>query len=207
MGGRLFALWDGLDTDGSHSLGNTELRLHELVARAEREALRASQRSKLAARHRARKGLHQPSSRRPFGHTVDWMRLVPREAELLHEAALRVVAGESLHVICRDWTERGIPTSTGKTLWQYTTLRETLQSARMVGKRQYNGALIELPEVPAILPGVLWRQVNESLGPPYMRLGRKEGRALSNIALCGLCGITLIGDKGGASKRSSSSTA
>jgi len=26
-------------------------------------------------------------------------------------------------------------------------------------------------------------------------LGRKEGRPLSNIALCGLCGITLIGDK------------
>lgn len=194
MGGRLFALWDELDTADDRPESNTELRLHELVARAEREAVRASQRAQLAARHRARKGLHQPGSRRPFGHTVDWMRLVPHEAELLHEAALRVVAGESLSLICRDWTERGIPTSTGKTLWRYTTLKETLQSARMVGKRQYDGALIELPEVPAILPEVLWRQVNENLGPRYTRSGREEGRPLSNIALCGLCGITLIGD-------------
>jgi hypothetical protein len=123
------------------------------------------------------------------------MSLVPHEAELLHEAALRVVAGESLSVICRDWTEKGIPTSTGKSLWRYTTLKETLQSARMVGKREYDGVLIELPDVPAILPEHLWRQLNQCLGPRYTRLGRREGRLLSNIALCGLCGFTLIGDK------------
>jgi len=195
MGGRLFALWDGLDTADNHPESNTDLRLRELVARAEREAVRTSQRSKLAAQHRARKGLHQPSSRRPFGHTADWMNLVPHEAELLHEAASRIVEGESPSVICRDWTERGIPTSTGKLLWRHTTLKETLQSARMVGKREYDGALIELHRVPAILPEHLWQQVREKLGPRYTRLGRKEGRPLSNIALCGLCGITLIGDK------------
>jgi len=105
MGGRLFALWDGLDTADNHPESNTDLRLRELVARAEREAVRTSQRSKLAAQHRARKGLHQPSSRRPFGHTADWMNLVPHEAELLHEAASRIVEGESPSVICRDWTE------------------------------------------------------------------------------------------------------
>jgi site-specific DNA recombinase len=195
LDGRLFALWDELDTADDHPKINTELRLRELVARAEREAVRTSQRYKLAAQHRARKGLHQPSSRRPFGHTADWMNLVPQEAELLHEAALRLVAGESLSVICRDWTERGIRTSTGKPLWRHTTLKEMLQSARMVGKREYAGALIELHQVPAILPEHLWRQVCEQLGPRYTRMGRREGRPLSNIALCGLCGLTLIGDK------------
>jgi site-specific DNA recombinase len=168
--------------------------LHELVMRAEREAERTSQRYKLAAQHRARKGLHQPSSRRPFGHTADWMNLVPHEAELLHEAALRLVAGESLTVICRDWTERGVPPSAGKPLWRQTTLKETLQSARMVGKREYDGLLIELTQVPAILPEPLWQQVCEKLGPRYTRMGRREGRPLSGLVRCGLCGLTLIGD-------------
>jgi site-specific DNA recombinase len=149
---------------------------------------------KLMAKHRARKGLHQPGSKRPFGHTVDWYSLVPHEAELLNEAGRRVVAGESISAIARDWTNRGIPTATGKTLWRHTTLRETLLAARMIGKRKYDGTLIELPEVPAILPEHLWRQVCERLGPHYTRLGRREGRQLSNIALCGICGLALIGD-------------
>jgi DNA invertase Pin-like site-specific DNA recombinase len=106
MGGRLFSLEDELDTADDDPESNTELRLHELVARAEREARRTSQRYKLAARHRARKGLHQPSSKRPFGHTTDWHSLVPHEAELIHEAARRVVAGEPLFRICQDWTAR-----------------------------------------------------------------------------------------------------
>jgi DNA invertase Pin-like site-specific DNA recombinase len=194
MGGRLFALWDELDTADDNRESDTELRLHELVARAEREARRTSQRYKLVAKHRARRGLHQPGSRRPFGHTVDWLNLVPHEAELLNEAALRVVAGESLSAICRDWTRRGIPTSTGKALWRHSTLRETLLSARLVGKREYDEALIDLHEVPAILSENLWRQACEILGPRYARTGRREGRPLSNIALCGICGLPLIGD-------------
>src|SRR5207247_10346822 len=115
---------------------NTELRLHELVARAEREARRNSERMKLMAKHRARKGLHQPGSKWPFGHTVDWYSLVPHEAELLNKAAGRVVAGESIFAVARDWTNRGIPTATGKTLWRHSTLRETLLTARMIGKRE-----------------------------------------------------------------------
>jgi DNA invertase Pin-like site-specific DNA recombinase len=70
-GGRLFSLEDGLDT-ADDSPDHIELRLHELVARAERETGRTSERMKLMAKHRARRGLHQPSSKRPFGHTADW---------------------------------------------------------------------------------------------------------------------------------------
>jgi len=42
MGGRLFALWDELDTAYNDPEHNTELRFHELVERAEREARRTS---------------------------------------------------------------------------------------------------------------------------------------------------------------------
>jgi site-specific DNA recombinase len=193
MGGRLFSLEDELDTANDDPESNTELRLHELVARAEREARRTSQRYKLAARHRARKGLHQPSSKRPFGHTDDWSKRVPHEAELIHEAARRVVAGEPIFRICRDWTARGIPTTTGVTRWKNDKLHYILTSARLIGKREYDDALFDLPDVPAILDEQLWQRVRDKL-TPRQRPGRRESRPLSNIARCGNCGLPLIGD-------------
>jgi DNA invertase Pin-like site-specific DNA recombinase len=193
MGGRLFSLEDELDTADDNPDSNTELRLHELVARAEREARRTSERMRLMARHRARKGLHQNGSRRPYGHTVDWRSLVPHEAELLNEAAKRVAADEAVFTIARDFTNREIPTATGKTTWQHDVLRQMLLSARMVGKREYDDALIELPDVPAILPEELWLRVRDKL-TPKRRPGRRENRELSNIALCGNCGLPMVGD-------------
>jgi DNA invertase Pin-like site-specific DNA recombinase len=193
MGGRLFSLEDELDTADDNPDNNTELRLHELAARAEREAKRTSERMKLMARHRARKGLHQNGSRRPYGHTVDWRSLVPREAEVLNEAAKRVDMGEAVFTIARDFTAREIPTATGKTVWQHDVLRQILLSARMVGKREYDDAVIDLPDVPAILPEELWQRVRDKL-TPKRRPGRRESRELSNIALCGICGLQMIGD-------------
>jgi site-specific DNA recombinase len=191
MGGRLFFLWDELDTASDDP--DTELRLHELAARAEREAERTSKRYKLAARHRAKKGLHQNGSRRPYGHTTDWHSLVPYEAEILNEAAKRVVAGEAVFTIAHDFTTREIPTATGRTTWQHDVLRQILLSARMVGKREYDDILIKLPDVPAILDEALWLRVRDKLTPKH-RTGRRENRELSNLALCGVCGLPMIGD-------------
>jgi site-specific DNA recombinase len=191
MGGRLFFLWDELDTASDDP--DTELRLHELAARAEREAERTSKRYKLAARYRAKKRLHQNGSRRPYGHTADWQLLVPAEAEILNEAAKRVAAGEAVFTIARDFTARGIPTATGKTTWQHDVLRQMLLSARMVAKREYDDAVIDLADVPAILPEELWQRVRDKLAP-RQRVGRRENRQLSNLCLCGLCGLPMVGD-------------
>ena len=193
MGGRLFSLEDELDTADDNPDSNTELRLHELVARAEREARRTSERMRLMARHRARRGLHQNGSRRPYGHTVDWRSLVPHEAEVLNEAARRVVAGEAVFTIARDFTAREIPTATGKTTWQHDVLRQMLLNARMVGKREYDDALIDVDYMPAILPEQLWEHVRDKLTPKHRR-GRRENRELSNIVLCGNCGLPMIGN-------------
>jgi DNA invertase Pin-like site-specific DNA recombinase len=100
MGGRLFFLWDELDT-ASDDL-DTELQLHELVARAEREAERTSRRYKLVAQHRARKGLHHPSGRRAYGHTKDYHKLVEEEAARLLQAAEAVITAVS------KWCDGGV---------------------------------------------------------------------------------------------------
>ena len=114
-GGRLFFLWDELDTASDDP--DTELRLHELVARAEREAERTSRRYKLVAEHRARKGLHHGSGRRAYGHTRDYRGLVDEEAARLLEAAKAVDRGKAIWTITEEWTQTGVPTAAGGYRW------------------------------------------------------------------------------------------
>lgn len=117
MSGRLFALWDELDTAYNDPEHNTELRLHELVERAEREARRTSKRYKLLAEHRARRGLHHPGNFRPYGHTKDRRSLVDLEAEMLLQAAKSVDQGKAVWAIAEQWTQRGVPTVQGGGRW------------------------------------------------------------------------------------------
>jgi DNA invertase Pin-like site-specific DNA recombinase len=189
MGGRLFFLWDELDTASDDP--DTELRLHELVARAEREAERTSRRYKLVAQHRARKGLHHPSGKRAYGHARDYRGLVVEEAAMLLAAAKEVDQGRAVNAIVEEWTQQGVPTLEGFGRWHGKTLRGMLVSARMVGKREYEGALIDVEYMPAILPEELWRKVRRKLLDNPPKRGPGESRELTNIGLCGICGLPL----------------
>jgi site-specific DNA recombinase len=189
MGGRLFFLWDELDTASDDP--NTELRLHEAVARAEREAERMSRRYKLVAQHRAHKGLHHGSGQRAYGHSRDYRHLVDEEAEMLLQAAKAVDQGRALGAVAADWTERGVPTIGGGTVWHHRVLLRMLTSPRMVGKREFEGALRDIGYMPSILPEDLWRRVRGKLLDNPRSTGRGESRELTNIALCGICGLPL----------------
>ena len=189
MGGRLFFLWDELDTASDDP--DTELRLHELVARAEREAERTSRRYKLVAQHRARKGLHHPSGQRAYGHTRDYRGLVDVEAEMLFHAAKAIDQGKAVWTICEEWTRRGVPTVGGGDRWHAKVLRRILTTPRMVGKREYDGALIDIEYMPSILSEELWRRVRTKLLANPPKRGPGESRELTNIALCGICGLPL----------------
>jgi hypothetical protein len=67
-----------------------------------------------------------------------------------------------------------------------------LVSPRMVGKREYEGALIDIEYMPPILPEELWRRVRKKLLENPPNRGRGESRELTNIALCGVCGLPLV---------------
>jgi DNA invertase Pin-like site-specific DNA recombinase len=197
MGGRLFFLWDGEPGVGLDSMSDDpdfELKLHTLVARAEQEAERTSRRYKLAAQHRARKRLPQRGGARPYGRSIDWTKVVPEEAENLHRAALQIVEGISPFSIAADWNERAIPTVGGGARWHHTVLREMLRRPDLVGKREYEGTLIDNPSVPPILDEALWREVREKLEPNYRTMGRRESRQCSNLALCSVCSLPLAAD-------------
>ena len=52
-----------------------------------------------------------PAGRRAFGFTLHRDGIVSHEADLIREAANRVLAGESLARVVRDWNARGLPGS------------------------------------------------------------------------------------------------
>jgi hypothetical protein len=62
----------------------------------------------------------------------------------------------------------------------------------MIGKREYEGALIDIEYMPPILPEELWRGVRRKLLENRPKRGRGESRELTNIALCGICNLPLI---------------
>jgi DNA invertase Pin-like site-specific DNA recombinase len=190
MGGRLFSLEDELDTASDDP--DVELRLYQLVDRAEREAKRASERMKLAIKHRARKGLPHRGGNRPFGHSEDWRSRVEIEARLIEAAATGIdTDAETPFSIARAWTQREIPTPTGKTLWEPKNVAYLLRSPRLVGKTECEGVLYDMAGVPPILDEALWLRVREKLAAKR-KVGRRETRQLSNIALCSVCGLELV---------------
>jgi site-specific DNA recombinase len=108
------------------------------------------------------------------------------------QAAKAVDQGRALGAIAEEWTKRGVPTVGGKAVWHHKVLRRMLVDPRMVGKREYQGALIDIEYMPPILPEELWRRVRRKLLGNSPKRGRGASRELTNIALCGICDLPLI---------------
>ena len=193
-GGRLFSLSEGIDTaaEGTAKV-TTNIVLGILVALAEMESDNTSARLVLLAEERARQGKVHRGSKRPWGHTEDWMALVPNEARLTVEAAQRIVKGETPTAVTKDWRERGIKTAMGKD-WIPETLKSILISPRMVAKREYGGYMFDLEDVPPILPTELWERVCARLDNEYIPR-QSTKRMLSGILTCPTCGSHLSGNK------------
>ncbi len=70
-------------------------------------------------------------SRRAFGHTTDRGQLVEVEAAAIQEAARRVLDGETLSAVVRDWNQRGLTTVNGGP-WRVNSLSTLLVQTRLV---------------------------------------------------------------------------
>jgi DNA invertase Pin-like site-specific DNA recombinase len=193
MKGRLFFLWDELDTASDDP--DTELRLHELVARAEREAERTSRRYKLVAQHRAQQRKISGGGTRPFGHSLDWFTIVPEEAEAIRDAAKRVLEGKGVYAIVQEWNLNG-PRPVKAEQWTTQVLKSILLQPRLVAKRDYGEDLFDLEGVPPILDEKTWERVCARLSEPKPHTGSSHThRLLSGIAQCGRCTVALRGGK------------
>jgi hypothetical protein len=110
------------------------------------------------------------------------------EAEALRDAAERVLNGETVGSIIREWTQRGIkPTRAAK--WEESSLVKTLKSPHVAGLREWHGQTYPA-QWPAILDEDMHERLVKLFTDPSRRahvVGRKQ-HLLSGIARCGKCG-------------------
>jgi site-specific DNA recombinase len=175
-------------------------------AAARQEAEHKGERQARAARQAAEAGKPRGGGLRAYGYTVDGLEAVESEADVVREAARRILAGESLGSMCRELNARGTPTAGGGR-WTTTTLRRVLISARISGRREYTprsrgyrGARQSLGEVvaDAVWPAIINPTDSDRLRQMLTRPERRTnatGRTylLSGILRCGHCGAGLGG--------------
>jgi site-specific DNA recombinase len=121
-----------------------------------------------------------PSGRRAFGHTADRADVVEAEATAIVEAATRVLAGETLSAIVRDWNDRPLATAAGGP-WRVNSLSSLLVQRRLVGP-----------------PQILDEETHARLVALHASRGKGTRRATRRYLLTGLlrcwrCGGTMRG--------------
>jgi len=197
--GALLKLADGkgvrlASPTGTRDLGNPDDRfvLYIEAAMAMRESDNTSRRRKAQYERWRREGKVRPGGRggRAFGFGTDGITHIPGEAEIVREAAGRVLAGDSISSICADLGARGVVTTTGIP-FAHGTLRKLLARPRYAGLMP-DGASAAAWE--PILDRGTWEAVcaaidSRAAGFGYATNARRY--ALSGIAECGACGSPL----------------
>lgn len=148
VGGRLYFLKDSLDS----SQMNSRLMIIFISEQARTESANTS------LRVRAKKIVHRKQGiylggMRPFGYVIGnggdaakgtppvlpdapadrKLRPHPEEALLVREAYERLVAGETMLSVCRNWNERGIPTRRGGSAWRSSSMSVVFRSPTLAG--------------------------------------------------------------------------
>jgi site-specific DNA recombinase len=151
----------------------------------------------------------RPHGRVAYGWTREWeveasgRRHFLREvvdhaqAEVIRDAAHRLLCGESLHSISRDLNSRGVPPP-DHGQWDTKKLRQVLVRERNRGQRVHRGKPIGAGQWPPILTEAVHLQVVSKLQEPGRRFPRGPAVAhlLSGIARCGVCGASMRAAKG-----------
>lgn len=142
----------------------------------------------------AAEGREPGGGSRPFGYGADRHTIDDAEAALVHEAADRLLAGETLRGICADWTARGVATVSGRP-WTTTVLRRVLTNPRTAGQRAHKGIVTAAGTWPAILDDVTSHRLRALLLDPARRINRSPRRyLLTGLLVCGHgeCGAKMV---------------
>jgi site-specific DNA recombinase len=130
---------------------------------------------------------------RGFGYSADHLTLNEGEADLLRDAARRIIAGESAGAIAREWNAVGVRTVLGKK-WNGLAIRRILKSPAITGLRQHHGRVVAVAVWPAIIDRVTWEAVRRAIASrPEAKVGPppRDYLLTGGLAICGLCGAAL----------------
>jgi site-specific DNA recombinase len=157
------------------------------------EAERTSERIKAAKAQRAEKGEWHGGTP-PFGYRSANTKLVenPRESALVHEAARRILEGDSMHSIVADWNSQKITTRFGKH-WRQSNLRTILTNRSLLGETKA-GVIGWEPILDQRTFDRLARLFSDPARKATHSPGVKGGKYAmgGGVAVCGVCGNRLI---------------
>lgn len=164
-----------------------------LAAVSAQEVAHKADRQRSASDQRARAGA--PTTRPGYGLRRDGDRVVeiPEEAEVLREAASRVLSGESLRSVAADLNARGVPSPSGKP-WEGVSVRRALQRPSIAGLRVHRGEIVGVAAGDMILDRSTWERLTALFADPARapkRKGPGPQHLLSGIAICGACGSVM----------------
>jgi site-specific DNA recombinase len=171
--------------DLSTASGRMTARITGAVARHEVEHM--VERQKAAKIQAAQAGKFR-GGRRPFGYERDGITVRPDEAARVLDATQRVLLGDSLGSIAKEWNTQGVTSSMGAQ-WTSVSVRDVLIRYRNAGLIEHEGKPIATAQWPAIVPLEQWQAVREKLTAPGRRRPRSnDARWLgSGLYRCGLC--------------------
>jgi DNA invertase Pin-like site-specific DNA recombinase len=176
--------------------GDGRFQARTLVSVAAMESDKISMRTRRGKERAAAAGKGSGGGR-PFGYDVERlkngrpagtgvMHVAEAEAALVMEAAERVLAGDSLLAIERDWKVRGVHGVTGSA-WRQAHIGAMLRSPRIAGLREHRGEVVGPAAWPAILDRDTWERVRSTLGRGGPGVAHARSYLLTGFVRCGRC--------------------
>jgi site-specific DNA recombinase len=110
------------------------------------------------------------------------------KAAVVREAARRIMQGEALYKVARDFNDRAIPAPRGAT-WDPTQIKRLCINPAYIAKRTHKGVVVGDGLWPAILDEQTFYSCVSRLSDPSRLThdGRGVQHLLSGIAVCGVC--------------------
>lgn len=172
------------------STGDGILMARMLVSMANKSSRDTGRRVARAAQQRAEQGKPQKAVTRPFGYTHDY-EIIESEATLIRQAYERVIAGESLTSILKDWQQ--VPTVAGKS-WHRQTVKKILQAPRNAAIATYKGKEVAQGNWQPIVTREVWDAAQDLFKSRTQPMPDTTSKyLLSRIARCGKCGSHMYG--------------
>ena len=171
------------ELDLSTASGQMVARMLGVIAKGETD--RSQERIRAQKAQAASRGVYRGGPR-PFGYLADGVTLDPVESAMIRDATERVLAGESVRALVREWNAAGALGTLGAP-WTNKTLRGVLMRPRNAGLMEVSGSAVGAAQWPGIVDADTLHAVRAVLTAPSRRTqsGTERRWLGSGIYRCG----------------------